>query len=80
MPDGSGAIWDRHFGKGHFTSRIEASSIGFLVERFWSLYLAILGDAGWRRHFMDAATRGGIWPRHSLISGATYLFEVLACD
>jgi Domain of unknown function (DUF4166) len=34
MPDGSGTIWDRRFGTGHFISRIEASGTGFLVETF----------------------------------------------
>ena len=34
MPAGSGTIWDRRFGTGHFISRIEASGIGFLVETF----------------------------------------------
>jgi len=36
------------------------------------LYLAISADPRWRRSFMDAAACCGIWPRHSLISGAAY--------
>lgn len=34
IPDGSGTIWDRCFGTGHFISRIEAGGSGFLIETF----------------------------------------------